>query len=46
MKFSCDLQLLSDVVSRVSLAISAKSTIPALEGVLLQCNDNYLQLSG
>ncbi len=46
MKFSCDLQLLSDVVSRVSLAISARSTIPALEGVLLQCSDNYLQLSG
>lgn len=46
MKFSCDLQLLSDVVSRVSLAISSKSTIPALEGILLNCKDNYLQLSG
>ena len=46
MKFSCDLKILNEVVSNVSLAISSKSTIPALEGVLLQCNDGQLTITG
>ena len=46
MKFSCDLKLLNEVVSNVSLAISSKSTIPALEGVLLQCNNSELTITG
>lgn len=46
MRFSCDLQLLSDVVNNVSLAISSKSTVPSLEGVFLQCKDGALHLTG
>lgn len=46
MKFNCDLETLSKAVSDVSLAISSKSTIPALEGVLLECSDQKLLLTG
>lgn len=47
MKFTCDLQLLSEVVGNVSLAISSKpTTIPALEGVLMQCRQGHLKLTG
>lgn len=46
MKFTCDLKLLNEVVSNVSLAISSRSTIPALEGVLLECNHGQLTITG
>lgn len=47
MKFSCDLQLLSEVVNNVSLATSAKATtIPALEGILIECTNGKLCLTG
>lgn len=46
MKFKCELKTLNEVVTNVSLPISNKSTIPALEGVLLECDNNSLKLTG
>lgn len=47
MKFTCDLHLLSEVVGKVSLAIDYNpTTIPALEGILMQCKENQLKLTG
>ena len=47
MIFSCSLNSLSEVVNNVSLAISAKANaIPALEGLLLECEDNQLKITG
>lgn len=37
---------LSSAVSNVSRAVSAKATIPALEGVLIKAYDNKLEISG
>ncbi|MCX4373772.1 MAG: DNA polymerase III subunit beta, partial [Dysosmobacter sp.] len=45
MKFSCEKLLLQSAVATASRAVAAKSTIPALEGVLLQ-TDNQLTVSG
>ena len=36
MKFSCEKALLQSAVNTASRAVSAKSSIPALEGLLLQ----------
>ena len=44
-KFSCEKALLQQAVSTVSRAVAAKSSIPALEGILLECEDT-LRLSG
>ena len=44
-KFSCEKALLQQAVSTVSRAVAAKSSIPALEGILLECED-VLRLSG
>ena len=38
LKFSCEKTLLQQAVSTVSRAVAAKSSIPALEGVLLEGN--------
>ncbi|MDF2567493.1 MAG: dnaN, partial [Oscillospiraceae bacterium] len=46
MKFTCDKKKLSEAVFNVSLAVSAKSTLVALEGILLVCEDNTLTLTG
>ena len=46
MKFSCDKKTLSDATFNVSLAVSSKSTLVALEGVLLSCDGNELTLTG
>lgn len=46
MKILCDKQKLYDVISNVSRAVSAKTTLPALEGILLRARDNTLFLSG
>ncbi|MFQ8600690.1 MAG: hypothetical protein ACLSAP_08985 [Oscillospiraceae bacterium] len=43
---TCDRQLLCDAVSSVSRAVPGKSTIPALEGILLNAAENTLTLSG
>lgn len=45
MKFSCEKLLLQTAVSTASRAVAVKSTIPALEGVLLQA-DGRLTVSG
>ena len=45
LKFSCEKTLLQQAVSTVSRALAAKSSIPALEGVLLE-GDTQLTLSG
>ena len=46
MKFSCEKLLLQDAVNTTSRAVAAKSSIPALEGLLLQCGDGVLTVSG
>ena len=45
MKFSCEKALLQAAVNTASRAVSAKSSIPALEGLLLQANQ-LLTVSG
>ena len=45
MKFSCEKALLLSAVNIASRAVSAKSSIPALEGLLLEA-DNGLTVSG
>lgn len=45
LRFSCEKALLQNAVSTVSRAVSAKSSIPALEGILLE-GDTSLTLSG
>ena len=45
MKFSCEKALLQSTVNTASRAVSAKSSIPALEGLLLQA-DSALTISG
>lgn len=46
MKFTCERSLLSDAVLNVSKAVSAKSTLPILEGILLKAKENSLYLCG
>ena len=47
MEFSCNLEKLKKIANDVSLAISVKnSTIPTLEGMLLECENNTLKLTG
>lgn len=45
MKFSCEKALLQSMISVVSHAVATKSTIPALEGILLEAEEQ-LQLTG
>lgn len=45
LKFSCEKSLLQTAVSTASRAVAAKSSIPALEGILLEGTEN-LTLSG
>lgn len=45
MKFSCEKALLQAAISTTSRAVSPKSSIPALEGILLQA-DSTLRLTG
>ncbi len=44
-RFSCEKALLQQAVMAVSRAVAVKSSIPALEGILLECGDG-LRLSG
>ena len=45
MKFSCEKALLQAAISTTSRAVSPKSSIPALEGILLEAGDD-LRLTG
>ena len=46
MKFSCEKLLLQNAVNTASRAVAAKSSIPALEGLLLTCGGESLTISG
>ena len=45
MKFSCEKALLSAAVATTSRAVAVKSSIPAMEGILIEA-DTRLRLSG
>ena len=46
MKFRCNKDVFLDAVMTTSRAASAKSTIPALEGILLELDKNEMSLTG
>lgn len=46
MKFTCDKNLLCETINNVSLAVSFKSTLIALEGILIKCTGQTLTLTG
>lgn len=46
MKFICDKSNLQEAINTVQKAVSQKSTLPILEGILLECNDNKIVLTG
>ncbi|MDD3260990.1 MAG: DNA polymerase III subunit beta [Oscillospiraceae bacterium] len=46
MKFTCDRQQLTEAVLNVQRAVSAKSSIPALQGILLKAKQNSIFLCG
>ncbi|MDD6489832.1 MAG: DNA polymerase III subunit beta [Clostridia bacterium] len=46
MKFQCSRQKLNEAVTNVQRAVSTKSTIPALEGILIKAADNKITLCG
>ena len=41
MKFSCEKALLQSAISTTSRATAAKSSIPALEGILLEAGEDF-----
>ena len=45
MRFTCEKSILSDMINQTGRAVSSKSTIPALEGILIQAEEN-LTLTG
>ena len=45
LRFSCEKALLQSAVNTVSRAVAAKSSIPALEGILVEGSDR-LTMSG
>lgn len=46
MKFTCNRETLFDAVSKVSRAVSSKSTIPALEGIYIKVEKGQIYLTG
>ena len=46
MKFICDKNNLSDAINTVQKAVSQKSTLPVLEGILIECGDGKIILTG
>ncbi len=46
MKFTCSTSQLSQAIANVSLAVSPKSTLPALEGILVTAKKDSLTLIG
>ena len=45
-QFSCEKTLLKNAISVASPAVAAKSSIPALAGLLIQANSQELTISG
>jgi DNA polymerase-3 subunit beta len=46
MKFSCEKALLQAAINTASRAVASKSSLPALEGLLLEARDGYLFVTG
>lgn len=46
MKFSCDKDVFLEAIVTTSKAASAKSTIPALEGILMELDGNVMSMTG
>ncbi|MBE7026966.1 MAG: DNA polymerase III subunit beta [Ruminococcaceae bacterium] len=46
MKFICDKASLIEAINTVQKAVSPKSTLPILEGILLECNNGKVILTG
>jgi len=46
MKFVCDTQKFSEICSNVQRSVSSKSTIPAIEGILITTADNSVTVTG
>lgn len=46
MKFNCNRQKLNEAVINVQRAVSSKSTMPALEGILIKAQNNKITLCG
>ena len=46
MKFTCEKYLLQNAVSTASRAAAVKSAVAALEGLLIEANDNKITISG
>lgn len=46
MKFYCNTSLLNQAIMNVSLAVSQKSGLPALEGILVRAKDGMVRLVG
>ena len=46
MFFSCEKLVLQSAVNTAARAVPSKSSIPALEGLLLTCRDQYLSITG
>lgn len=46
MKFVCDTQKFSEICSNIQRSVSSKSTIPAIEGILLTTADNSVTVTG
>ncbi len=46
MKITCSRQELQEAVTNVQRAVSSKSSLPALEGILLKTKDNQIELCG
>ena len=46
MKLSCEKQVLNEAVMAACRAVSQKSALPALTGILLEARDNTLRITG
>lgn len=46
MKITCDKLKLNEAVLNIQRAVSSKSSVPALEGILIQAKENSVQLCG
>lgn len=46
MKFSCNKKELSEAINNVLPAVTTKTTLIALEGILMQCENNSLNVTG
>ena len=46
MKFNCEKHILQEAVNIASRAVSPRSALPVLEGILLEANGDTLKLTG